>query len=80
MNRLAVDALAEACREIDPEELPLFGKVWTLQVEDDDLVLRMAKKVNGTKVPRHAPGENPPPAQPKPEVHPKPQSPPKEDQ
>lgn len=50
--------------------LPLMGKLWTLRVEDDDIVLRIkAARVNGSPVPRQPP---PPPPKPQPKPPPPP--------
>ena len=53
--------------------LPLMGKLWTLRVEDDSILLRIrAVRPNNTPVPR----QPPPPPPPKPQPQPKPQPPP----
>lgn len=69
-----IDFTVEKVLDVDPGDLPLFGRVWTLRIEDEDLVLRIrvSRKVNDTKVPRVPPKEpppksSPPPKQPPPE-------------
>lgn len=86
MSDLATTAIgwaADVLRRTPADELPIRGRLWTLTVTDDDIVVRIARasrRVNGTPQPREEPNPNPPPAQPKPEVHPKPPKKPKEDQ
>ena len=83
MSDLTTDAIDHAAHVVQcapADELPVFGRCWTLTVTDDEVVIRIAraaKKVNGTKLPRQP---IKPPSQPKPIVHPKPPPKPKEDQ
>jgi hypothetical protein len=60
-----IDFAAEAILDAAQlDGLPLMGKLWTLRVEDDAIVLRIrAARVNGSPVPRQPP---PPPPTPKP--------------
>lgn len=53
--------------------LPLMGKLWTLRVEDDEIVLRIRAGLNNTEVPRQPP---PPPPDPEPDPPPPPPPPP----
>lgn len=62
-----IDATAETIRATDPDDLPVLGKLWTLRIEDDEIVLRIKaakKRINDTPQPRL------PPPQPKPQPGP----------
>lgn len=67
----AIDLAAEAILDAAKVDgLPLMGKLWTLRVEGDDIVLRIkAARVNGSPVPRQPP---PPPPKPQPKPPPPP--------
>jgi hypothetical protein len=67
-----IDVTAEAILDAAKVDgLPLMGKLWTLTVDDDSLLLRI-RAVNNTPVPR----QPPPPPPPKPAPQPKPPPPP----
>jgi hypothetical protein len=78
MRASTLSALIDAAAEVildaaQLDGLPLMGKLWTLRVDDDAVLLRIqAAKVNNTPVPRQPP-------QPKPAPKPEPrQDPPKQ--
>lgn len=74
----ALNHVADVVRRTPVDDLPIRGRLWTLTLTDDDIVIRIARasrRVNGTPQPREEPKPKP-----KPEVHPKPKPKPKEDQ
>jgi len=71
---LQLDVAADMVRSTDPAELPLGGKVWTLRIEDDSVLVRIKlgpKKINDEpypRLPRKDPNQQPnPPSYPRPE-------------
>lgn len=73
------DVLAEGFEElaerIQLDGLPIRGKLWTLRIEDDEILLRITRAgLNGTPQPRQPPP--PPPPKPAPRPQPKPPPPP----
>lgn len=74
------DVLAEAVEELAErlqlDGLPIRGKLWTLRIEDDEILLRITRAgLNGTPQPRQPPPPPPPPPDPKPEPPPPPPPP-----
>jgi hypothetical protein len=68
-----IDVTAQAILEAAQlDGLPLMGKLWTLRVEGDEILLRIGAGLNNTEVPRQPP---PPPPDPEPEPAPPPPPP-----
>lgn len=69
LEKLLDHAAEEILDAAKVDGLPLMGKLWTLSVEDDSVLLRI-RAVNNRPVPRQ-----PPPPPPKPQPKPQPQQP-----